>query len=93
MRSATLGVAGQQREVGRGFHRHRLHHGQAEFLLDVDQPRRGLLAVQLQEIRLQRLDDVAEDSVIGIDRERNFRRAPLDPSAELARHREIKMPG
>ena len=87
------GIAGQRGEIGRGLDRDRLHDRQSEFLLDVAQPRHGFLAVQLQDVRLQRLDDVVERRVVGIDRERDLERAALRLPAEIARRLQAEMPG
>ena len=51
----------------------------------------GLLAVQLQHIRPQRLDDIVERRIIGIDRERDLDGAALDLLAEFARNLETEM--
>ena len=66
------GITRQRREIGRGLDRHRLHDRQSEGLLDVAQPRHGFLAVQLQDVGLQRLDDIGERGIVGIDRERHL---------------------
>ena len=86
------GITGQRSEIGRGFDGNHLHHRQAEFRPDVAQPRYRFLAVQLQNVRLQRLDDLGEHDVVGIDRERHFLRAALDLPAEIPRRREIQVP-
>ena len=49
------------------------------------------LAVQLQNIGLQCFDDVGERRVVGINRERDFRRAALGQFAEIARGLEAEM--
>ena len=86
------GIAGQRREIGCGLDRDRLHDRQSEFLLDVAQPRHGFLAVQLQHVRLQRLDDIGERRVVGIDGQRDLGGAALGLPAEFARRLEAEMP-
>ena len=49
--------------------------------------------MQLEHIRLQRLDDVRERGVVGVNRERDFCRAALCLQAELTRTRETQMAG
>ena len=53
---------------------------------------RGFLAVQLQNVRPQRLDDVLERRVVGIDRQRHLDGAALGLPAEFARGLEAEMP-
>ena len=53
--------------------------------LDVAQCARGLLAVQLQHVGLQRLDDMLERLVVGVDRERHLARTALHPPPSRAR--------
>ena len=48
--------------------------------------------MQLQDIRLQRFDDVGKRGVVGINREGNFYGAALDPAAKLACHFKAQMP-
>src|SRR5260370_25326438 len=65
-------IEGQRRQIDRRLDGKSLHHLQSEFLLDVAQPRYGFPAVQLQYVRLPRLDDVGERRIGGIDRERDL---------------------
>ena len=48
--------------------------------------------MQLQDIRPQCLDDVAERRVVGVDRKRDFYGAALDPTAEVARRLQAEVP-
>jgi hypothetical protein len=50
------------------------------------------LAVQLQDIRPQRLDDIFERRIVGIDGERHLYRPTLGLLAEFARHLQAEMP-
>src|SRR5258705_9207510 len=65
-------IEGQRRQIGCSFDGKSLHHLQPKFLLDVAQSRHGFPAMQLQYVRLQRLDDVGECRIVGIDGERDF---------------------
>ena len=65
--------------------------GKPNFALMSRTPRDGFLAVQLQEIRPQRLDDVFERRVVGIDRQRHLGGAALGLPAEFARGLEAEM--
>ena len=87
------GITGQGREVGWRLDRDRLHHLQSKFLLDVTYPRHGFLAVQLQDVRLQRIDDIAERRVVGIDRKCYFYGTALGLPAEFTGLFETEMPG
>src|SRR6266852_3252794 len=49
--------------------------------------------MQLQDVGLQGLDDVAERCIVGIDREGYFYGAALYPAAKLARRLQAQMPG
>ena len=51
------------------------------------------MAVQLQDVGLERSDDAFQSRVVGIHRQRHLHRASLDPRAEIARDLEAKVPG
>ena len=80
-----LVVEPDRREVGALGDRQRLHDRQAEARAHRDHAVRRLLAVQLQHVGLQRLDDCLERRVVGVDRERDLLRAPAHALAERAR--------
>ena len=71
-RSATLAYIADRRKVGALGDRQRLHHRQAETAAHDRDPLRRLVAVQLQHVGLEGVDDVAERLVVGIDRERDL---------------------
>ena len=80
-----------RRQIGALGDRQRLHHRQAEARAHHHDPLRRLLAVQLQHVGLERLDDVAQRLVIGIDGERDLAGAALDALAERARRLDAEM--
>ena len=65
--------------------RQSLHHRQAKPPAHRDDALRRLGAVQLQHVRTQRLDDLAQHLVTGIDGERDLARPALHPLAQRAR--------
>ena len=62
-----------------------LHHRQAKALAHRDDALRRLGAVQLQHVRTQRLDDVAQHLVARIDGERDLAGAAFHPLTQSAR--------
>jgi hypothetical protein len=78
-------IIGQGREIGRALDRQRLHHLAAEPPLDLGKARHGLMAVQLQNVGLQRRDDAFERRVVGVHGQRDLDRALLHMLAQLAR--------
>ena len=66
--------------------------GRPNFALMSRIARHGFLAVQLQEVRTQRLDAVLQRRVIGVDRHRDLVRPPFDTRAEFAGDAEAQVP-
>ena len=71
--------------------RQRLHHLAPEFALDLREPRRRLVAVQLQDVGLQRFDDALECRIIGIDGQRRLDRALADLPTQFPRYIKREM--
>ena len=84
-RSATLDVERDRAEIGFRLDRQRLHHRQAEALRDRADARGRLLAVKLEQVGLQHVDDAGQQRVVGIDRERDLLGAVFHAAAEVAR--------
>ena len=82
--------------IGQGRHRFNrqcLHHRQTERLLESDDTLRGLLAVKLQHIRIQRVDAGFEPLIVGIDRQRYFLRPAAHALPEHSRDLETQCRG
>ena len=85
-------ISARRRQDRLGLDRDRLHHRQAERFLSAATRVGRLLAVKLQQIRLQRLDHGIKHRIVGIDRQRHFLRAAAYAAAERPRGLEDKMP-
>src|SRR5437870_5345566 len=78
-------VVRDPRQVGLRLNRKHLHHRKREALTDRGDALRCLVTVKLEHVRLERIDDVFQQSIVGIDGECDFPRTASDALAKRSR--------
>ena len=84
-------IVRDQRKIAFPLDRDRFHDRQAKPPPKRSNTRRRLLAVKLQQIRLQRRNDRIKQRIVGIDGERDFLRAAAHARAEHPRRIDCQM--
>ena len=87
-RSAIAGIGGIAARSDFGFDRQHLHHRQSEALRDRGDALRRFVAVKLEQIGAQHLNDVGKRCVIGVHGERDLLGAAVDARTQFARRME-----